>query len=181
MFLLVSGKEVLMKRVSVKTDNERLGAIMKKIFVIILKVFGAAILILVTGIFVCLFTAPLVNDHVAKKTVEELVDLPLPEKTEYIESVCEAGKLIGCGNGMQYFGAILIQSELSREELEAYYSNFAEHDWQCVVENQAGAEIRIDGEGVTSFSTDVEEDNYYVVYSWGDNDTIFDGFDIRAH
>lgn len=154
---------------------------MKKMFVMVLKVLGVIVLILVISITVLLAAAPLVNDHVAEKTVKELVDLPLPENTEYIESVCKAGKLIGCGNGMQYFGAILIQSELSYEELAAYYSNFAEHDWECVVENQVSAEIRIAGEGVTFFSTDVEGDNYYIVYSWGSNKTIFHDFDIRGH
>ncbi|MDE5695845.1 MAG: hypothetical protein K2I96_00280 [Lachnospiraceae bacterium] len=154
---------------------------MKKMFVMVLKVLGVIVLILVISITVLLAAAPLVNDHVAEKTVKKLVDLPLPENTEYIESVCKAGKLIGCGNGMQYFGAILIQSELSYEELAAYYSNFAEHDWECVVENQVSAEIRIAGEGVTFFSTDVEGDNYYIVYSWGSNKTIFHGFDIRGH
>lgn len=79
-----------------------------------------------------------------------------PENTEYIGSVCGAGKLIGCGNGMQYFGAILIKSELSREALEAYYSNYAEHDWECVVEHQVSAGIQIDGEQVTSLTTDLE-------------------------
>lgn len=152
---------------------------MKKMFVAVLKVFGIMVLLLVTGLFVLLLAAPFVNDNVAKKTMEELVELPLPEKTEYIESLCRAGKLIGCGNGMQYFGAILIKSELSREALGAYYVNFAEHDWECVVENQVGAEIRIDGEGVAFFSTDVEGDHYYIVYSWGSSDTIFEFFDMR--
>lgn len=153
---------------------------MKKLFIMILKVFGATVLILVTAIFVLLIVSPFVNDHVAKKTAEELVELPLPENTEYIESLCRAGKLIGCGKGMQYFGAILIKSELSQKELEAYYSNFAEHDWECVVENQVGAEIWVAGEGVALLTTDVEGDNYYIVYSWGSNDTIFDDFDMRT-
>lgn len=157
-----------------------LGVTMKKIFITVLKVFGAIVLILVTAIIVLLFVSPFVNDHVAKKTAEELVELPLPENTEYIESLYRAGKLIGCGKGMQYFGAILVKSELSKEELEAYYSNFAEHDWECVVENQVSAEIRIDGEGVAFLNTDVEGDNYYIIYSWGSNDTIFDGFDMRT-
>lgn len=174
MILLVSGKEC-----PLDWANKCLGAIMKKIFVTILKVFGAVILILVIGLFVLLLVAPFVNDNVAKKTMEELIELPLPENTEYIESLCRAGKLIGCGNGMQYFGAILIKSELSREELEAYYASFAEHDWECVVENQVGAEIRIDGEGVAFFSTNVEGDHYYIVYSWSSSDTIFDVLDMR--
>lgn len=40
-----------------------------------------------------------------------------------IESLSQAGKLTGNGNGMQYFGAILIRSELSLEELETYVAN----------------------------------------------------------
>lgn len=152
---------------------------MKKMFVAVLKGFGIMVLLLVTGLFVLLLAAPFVNDNVAKKTMEELVELPLPEKTEYIESLYRAGKLIGCGNGMQYFGAILIKSELSREALGAYYASFAEHDWECVVENQVGAEIQIYGEGVAFFSTDVEGDHYYIVYSWGSSDSIFEFFDMR--
>ena len=48
---------------------------------------------------------------------KELCETPLPEKTELIESISRAGKLTGNGNGMQYFGAILIRSDLSLEEL----------------------------------------------------------------
>ena len=35
-----------------------------------------------------------------------------------IESLSEAGRLTGNGNGLQYFGAVLIRSELSLEELD---------------------------------------------------------------
>ena len=59
-------------------------------------------------------TAPIVNDRIAEQTADKLADLPLPDHTEMLESVYEAGKLTGNGNGMQYFGAILIQSEIGR-------------------------------------------------------------------
>ncbi len=65
-----------------------------------------------------LVAAPIVNDNIAKKTANKLADLPLPNNTEFIEMVYIAGKLVGNGNGMQYFGAILIKSELSLEELK---------------------------------------------------------------
>ena len=42
----------------------------------------------------------------------ELVHFRLPKNTELIESIYKAGKLVGNGNGMQYFGVILIKSEL---------------------------------------------------------------------
>ena len=41
----------------------------------------------------------------------ELVHFRLPKNTELIESIYKAGKLVGNGNGMQYFGVILIKSE----------------------------------------------------------------------
>ncbi len=101
-------------------------------------------------------------------------DLPLPENTEYIESVYKADKLIGCGNGMQYLGAILIRNNLPLEALKAYYSGLAEHEWECVVERQTSAEIEwVEYAGGLSFKTEVEEDDYYVAYSWGDSDSVF--------
>lgn len=151
----------------------------------VLKLFGVVILtvmVMVTCLIFFLAVSPFVNDAYAKKTANELVELPLPKDTQYMESVYRAGKLVGCGNGMQYLGAILIKSELSLEELEEYYSSYAEHDWECIVENQAGADIEwIEHEGGLAFQTDVEGGDYYIVYSWGSNDTLFDVFDLRGH
>lgn len=147
---------------------------MKKVFVIIV----------ITVVLFCLsilIAAPIVNDHVAKKTAKELSDLPLPADTELLESVYKAGKLVGNGNGMQYFGAILIKSELSLEELQEYYSEFAESEWKCIVENQTDTEIRMVEHKSLTFETDIEGDHYYIVYSWGENHTIFHELDIRGH
>ena len=70
-------------------------------------------LLLIGGVI----SIPLINNHTAYKVEKELCETPLPEKTELIESISRAGKLTGNGNGMQYFGAILIRSDLSLEEL----------------------------------------------------------------
>ena len=107
---------------------------MKKIPVII--VLAAAIIFLSV-----LAAAPIVNDTIAKKTANELTHFPLPSNTELIESIYKAGKLVGNGNGMQYFGAILIKSELSLDELKEYYSEFADSEWKCIVENQTNKDI----------------------------------------
>lgn len=142
------------------------------------------VIILLNVVIVCLsvlIVAPIVNDNVAKKTANELADLPLPGSTEFIETIYKAGKLVGNGNGMQYFGAILIKSELSLEELEEYYSKFAQNEWECVVENQVGTDVKIIEHTKLTFKTDAEGEKYYIVYSWGDNDTIFHEFDIRCH
>ena len=51
---------------------------------------------------------PLLNNYTANKVERASCEIPLPEETELIESLSQAGKLTGNGNGMQYFGAILI-------------------------------------------------------------------------
>ena len=146
---------------------------MKKVLVII--VLAVAIIFLSV-----LIAAPIVNDNIAKKMANELVDLPLPNNTEYVESIHKAGKLVGNGNGMQYFGAILIKSDLSLDELKEYYLEFADSEWKCIVENQINKNVEFTHPTLT-FKTDIEGNNYYIVYSWGDNNTIFHELDIRGH
>ena len=150
---------------------------MKKIICVIVSLFLFTVLMLL-AFFIA---APMVNDRRAKETADKLADLPLPDKTEYIEQAYKAGKLVGNGNGMQYFGAVLIKSELSAEELQEYYLRFATNDEECVVEPQVSAEIKIIEHEQLRFNTDILGDNYYMVYSWGDNPTIFHSFDIRGH
>ena len=147
---------------------------MKKVFLMIAlaaAMISAAVLI----------AAPIVNDHAAKETADKLAALPLPNSTEFIESIHKAGKLVGNGNGMQYFGAILIRSELSLDELKEYYLQFADSEWSCIVENQLSADVDFIEHAALTFETDIEGKNYYIVYSWGNNNTIFHEFDIRGH
>ena len=81
------------------------------------SIIGILIAAIFTGIVVLI---PLINNQCAYMVEKKLCETPLPEKTEFIESLSRAGKLTGNGNGMQYFGAILIESELSLEELDSY-------------------------------------------------------------
>ena len=147
----------------------------------VLKALVIIVLALAIIFLSVLIAAPIVNDNIAKKTANELVDLPLPNNTEYVESIHKAGKLVGNGNGMQYFGAILIKSDLSLDELKEYYLQFADSEWKCIVENQINKNVEITEHPKLTFKTDIEGNNYYIVYSWGDNDTIFHVLDIRGH
>ena len=139
------------------------------------------IVTIVVVLLVFLVSIPIVNDGIAKKTAEKIKDTDIPNTSEYVESFSTAGKLVGNGNGMQYFGGILIKSELSLEELKTYYSQFAQNEWEYIVENQTGRNVQIIEHGILTLSTDIEGDNYFIVYSWGDNDTVFDKLDIRGH
>lgn len=138
----------------------------------------AVLLVLLTG---SCAAAPVINDHAAKRAADELSRIPLPEKTELIEVKSAAGKLTGSGNGMQYFGAILIRSGLPLEELNTYYSEYAEGGWSCAVQKQEGKEILLIEHGNLEFETEISSDDYYIVYSWGSGDSIFSELDLRGH
>jgi len=129
-----------------------------------LKVVGIlAAVVLIGGVV----SIPLINNHTAYKVEKTLCEIPLPEETELIESLSQAGKLTGNGNGMQYFGAILIRSDLSLEELDAYYSRYRSNEW-------------VD-HGTLQFAEEIKDRGYYIVYSWGSGNSLLDELDIRGH
>jgi len=145
----------------------------------ILGIIVGGFILTLLGIMISI---PLVNDHVAKKTAKVIEKIELPEHTEYMESFWKAGKLIGNGNGMQYLGGILIKSELSIDELQTYYSQYANEEWECIVEKQAGKSIQWIEHGMLSLNSNLSGENYYIVYSWGHNDFVFfSEFDLRGH
>lgn len=128
-----------------------------------------------------MLSIPVINDCVANKTAKYVERIELPNNTHYIETFAKAGKLIGNGNGMQYIGGILIKSELSLQELKSYYSQYATNDWECIVEKQTDKQISFIEHGTISFNSDINGDNYYVVYSWGSTNSIFSELDLRGH
>lgn len=97
---------------------------MRKIKVI-LSVFIITILIF--------FFLSIINDYTSKQVTKDLLQVPLPEKTDVIEEFSRSGKLEGNGNGMQFFGAILIQSDLSLEELNEYYTDYRKTQWDYMI------------------------------------------------
>lgn len=143
-----------------------------------LKVVGIlAAVVLIGGVV----SIPLINNHTAYKVEKTLCEIPLPEETELIESLSQAGKLTGNGNGMQYFGAILIRSDLSLEELDAYYSRYRSNEWECLVKIQEGQSIEGIDHGTLQFAEEIKNRGYYIVYSWGSGNSLLDELDIRGH
>lgn len=126
---------------------------------------------------------PVVNDLHAKKVADELSVLPLPENTRIAEKLSVADKLWGNGNGMQYMGALLIESALSLEELEAFYSEIGPE--YCYVRKQDGKEITVTDHGKYGFKTDINSDDYYIVYALGKHDNfiiqLYSELDLRGH
>ena len=147
---------------------------LKKILSVTICIFAISISLFVVGI-------PLANNYYAKQVEKELRETPLPEKTEIIDSVSQTGKLVGNGNGMQYFGAILLKSKLSLNNLEDYYSAYQKNEWSYVVEPQKTQIIEVVEHNRISFSEKVDDEGYYIVYSWGDGPDVLEELDFRGH
>lgn len=61
------------------------------------------------------------NNHIAKKLENRLLECPLPPNTQIIESSSVAGKMLGNGNGMQWFGILIVKSDLDKDGLSEWY------------------------------------------------------------
>ncbi len=143
-------------------------------------IIGSKIWIIIALITLAV-SIPLANNNIAANTARSVRETKLPDNTEYVEIFSKAGKLNGCGNGMQYLGGILIKSELSLDDLQLYYSDYAQHEWEYIVEKQTDKNIGIIEHGTLLLNADINDNNYYIVYSWGDNNSFFRNFDIRGH
>ena len=139
--------------------------------------FGIPIIV----ILIFMISIPIVNDNIADKTAERIQQIELPDNTQYLETFSKAGKLSGNGNGMQYIGGILIKSDLSLQDLQSYYSRYAKNEWDCIVAKQTDQNISCIEHGTVSLNSDINGDTCYVVYSWGDNDSLYSELDLRGH
>lgn len=145
-----------------------------------------AIIITVSAIFLMiagfLASVPILNDIFAGQVADRLAAMPLPERTRVAEKKSIAAKLWGNGNGMDYFGALLIESELTEDQLEAFY---AESGIDCHVARQISQSIEVTDHGSHSFKTKIDSDDFYIVYALGSRDSvlkeIYAELDLRGH
>lgn len=151
----------------------------RRIFIILLIVIIALPIISYVGIVIT-------NNYIADTIEKNLVSYELPANTELIDSISAAGKFTGNGNGMQYMGAILVDSDLSLEELTEYYSS--KFDYIKVNEQET---VKLDSIQNVSFNADMDlgEKSYYSIICWDDDRKETFGnfiselldFDIRGH
>lgn len=152
-----------------------------------MKKFGKALKItfycMLSMICLLIISIPVVNNLTARGVENYLKNLPLPPDTELAASVSRAGKLTGNGNGMQYFGAILLRSELTLDELEAFYAQYRRTEWECNVVSQRKTELDfLEYYDELRFSQyDDAPGSYYIVFSWGDGTEPFISWDLRGH
>ena len=78
----------------------------------------------------------------------------------------------------KYFAALLIKSNLTQEELNTYYTRFGE---KYHVKPQSDNKIKQIETQSVNFDSNIEGDDYYIVYTWGNYHGIFSAFDLRGY
>ena len=147
-----------------------------------MKIISIILSVIVILVLLFAVSVPIVNNITAANVAGDLEDIPLPENTELVESISAAGKFVGNGNGMQYFGAVLIKTDLSLDELNSYYSDYRENEFSLLVEKQESGEIAVIEHGSLVFESELSStEDYYIVYSWGDGIDLFADLDLRGH
>jgi hypothetical protein len=137
------------------------------------------VLIVIICLIAFVASVPVVNNLSAKKIENQLLSLTSPDNTVTVESLSKAGKLIGNGNGMQYFGAMLIRSERALEDLSAYYS---QQNADVIVKEQKTQDIDFLEHETLSFKSNIADGKtYYIVYLFGGGIAPFSQLDIRGH
>lgn len=134
---------------------------------------------------------PVANNAIALGLEKDLKAMPLPENTRLVESSSVAEKLTGNGNGMQYFGALLLKSDLTDRELLAHYAGVDESElfthWAnyYTVLPYTGQDSTDDNVVKHLPLTSKEAgEGYYVVYYIGAGDSPLQEWldlDIRGH
>lgn len=121
-----------------------------------------------------------INDGIARNVEKELRAVALPENVELLDSVSVAGKVSGNGNGMQYFGAVLLSGNISEEELEKHYGAYIKD----VEVEKYDSEAALDHYDIhfDNFNSDAD---CYMVSAWGYVDgeflSEFLNLDLRGH
>ena len=113
---------------------------------------------------------PIINNAIALGVENELKDQPLPPNTQLVDSISAAGRFSKASSDILYFGALLVKSDLTEEEMQAYLgeSNYDKMH-NCTVEKQTSATIL---PNKPSFAMDLSfdefpEGNCYIIYKWG--------------
>ena len=152
----------------------------KRIFLVLLIVIISLPFVSYSGIVVT-------NNWIADRIEKNLVKYQLPSETELLDSVSVAGKLTGSGNGMQYMGAILVESNLNAEELKKHYGS----DFEYIEVRKQKNETLVFDHGSYSFQNlpKTQDTPCYSIICWDANrkelvgDVISEilDFDIRGH
>lgn len=125
---------------------------------------------------------PLVNDAYARGLERALLETPLPERTERVDSLSRAGRFAGAGNGMEYLGAMLVRSDLPLDRLASYYRGAGDERGLRVSVRAASERTDSRFEPGAEFGRDLAAPDLFLVTSTGSGPGgLYEQLDLRGH
>lgn len=147
----------------------------------VIKIFFVLIIFAIVGGLV----AGYVVDELISKNIESaLNDITVPANTTVDSSISKTGKITNQDGGLQFYGAILLQSNEKLGTLRSYYKSHAPQGIDLEVINLADSK-KIFGENMPSELRfgyhDKAPENYYIVYAWGEAQLPYTMLDFRSY
>lgn len=136
------------------------------------------VLLLVTAPIATYAWVHLTNNAVSQKIEDRLLALPLPPDTQLVDSAWAAQRLAGAGNGMEYAGGLLVCSDLTTEQLAAFY------DRQPGEQSVVKTDDEMIGRQTLLFDEehDLSADNLFMVLGYGEAPSeLHYSLDLRGH
>ena len=127
------------------------------------KIAVAAPVALIAIVFISVVIIYVANDSIAKGLEKQLLACEHPTGIEIIDSISVAGKMEGNGNGMQWFGIMLIKSDMSEDALGEWYEkqlSTGENEYISVLKQETSKVFEY---GRWHFKNYSDEENYYQV------------------
>ncbi len=146
-----------------------------------IRIFFVLIIFAVVGAIVSGF---IVDNMIASNIEAALNDIPVPQGTTIEASISKAGKITTTDGGLQFYGAILLQSTQGLGALRSYYKSRQPEGIDLDVINLKDSKLML-GENMPDdlrFSyRESNPSNCYIVYAWGEPQLPFTMFDIRSY
>ena len=89
----------------------------------LLKAIFIGMIVLLFVVIIFQVAIRITNNSIAKGLEKELLACEHPTDVDVIDSMSVAGKMEGNGNGMQWFGIILVKSDMTEDMLREWYKN----------------------------------------------------------
>ena len=147
----------------------------------VLKIFIAIIILALIGAVI----AGVVVDNITSSDIEgKIKAIPVPENTTVDSSVSRTGKLSDPNGPLEFYGAVLLQSNADYGSLKSYYANNSPEGLTVQVVSLENAKKEL-GENFPAdlrFSHhDSAPDHYYIAYAFTTGTSPFPMLDYRSY
>lgn len=151
-----------------------------------MKKFMSILFVLLLFGFIGLLAASFIIDDMTSKNIESTLNsISPPSGTTIEQSVSRTGKITTKNGAVQYYGAILLQSNQPYAVLKGYYEKAnkpEQYDVTLISLSDAASYFGPNMPGELRFSHhDSAPDGYYIVYAFGEAQMPFPMFDFRSY